>query len=71
MSKIGEKLRTLRHRQGLTSRQLGEIVGVSHGHILRIEKGEKRPSIDLVAKMALFFKVSTDQLILDDLELDD
>ncbi len=70
MSKIGKKLYTLRQRQGLTSRQLGEILGVSHGHILRIEKGQKRPSIDLVAKMALFFKVSTDQLIFDDLKLD-
>jgi transcriptional regulator with XRE-family HTH domain len=70
MSKLGEKLRILRQRQGLTSRQLGEILGVSHGHILRIEKGEKRPSVDLVAKIAQFFNVSTDQLIFDELELD-
>jgi transcriptional regulator with XRE-family HTH domain len=71
MSKIGEKLYALRQQQGLTSRQLGEILNVSHGHILRIEKGEKRPSIDLVAKIATFFGVTTDQLIFDNRELDD
>ncbi len=70
MSKIGDKLRTLRHRQGLTTRQLGKMLDVSSSYIVRIENGQRRPSIDLVAKMALFFKVSTDQLIFDDLELD-
>ncbi len=70
MSKIGDKLRALRHRQGLTTRQLGKMLDVSSSYIVRIENGQRRPSIDLVAKMALFFKVSTDQLIFDDFELD-
>ncbi len=71
MRKIGEKLRTLRARQKLTSRALGEILGVGNGHIIRIKNGTKRPSIDLVAKIAQFFNVSTDQLIFDERELDD
>ena len=71
MDKIGEKLRTLRERRKLTSRELGAILGVSNGHIIRIENGEKRPSIDLVAKIANFFQVSTDQLIFDERELND
>ena len=71
MDKFGEKLRTLRERQQLTSRELGTILGVSNGHIIRIENGEKRPSIDLVAKIANFFHVSTDQLIFDERGLDE
>ncbi len=71
MSRIGKKLRILRQREGLTSRELGAILGVSNSYIIRIENGKKRPSIDLVAKMARYFNVSTDQLILDELELDD
>jgi transcriptional regulator with XRE-family HTH domain len=71
MSRIGKKLRTLREREGLTSRELGAILGVSNSYIIRIENGKKRPSIDLVTKMARYFNVSTDQLILDELELDD
>lgn len=70
MSKIGEKLRRLRQRQGLTSRALGDLLGVSNSYIIRIENGKKRPSIDLVAKMANYFQVSTDQLILDELDLE-
>ncbi len=70
MSRIGEKLRVLRERQELTSRELGSVLGVSNSYIIRIENGKKRPSIDLVAKIARFFNVSTDQLILDELELD-
>lgn len=70
MSRIGEKLRVLRERQGLTSRELGAILGVSNSYLIRIENGKKRPSIDLVAKIAHYFNVTTDQLILDELELD-
>lgn len=71
MSQLGVKLRMLRKRRGLTSRELGSVLGVSNSHIIRIENGKKRPSIDLVAKIAQFFDVSTDQLILDELKLDE
>ena len=71
MQKIGEKLHTLRTRQKLTSRELGAVLGVSNSYIIRIENGKKRPSIDLVARIANFFQVSTDQLIFDERELSD
>jgi transcriptional regulator with XRE-family HTH domain len=71
MNKVGGKLRILRQRRGLTSRELGEILGVSNSYIIRIENGKKRPSIDLVAKIAHYFQVPTDQLILDELDLSD
>ncbi len=71
MSRIGEKLRTLRQRQGLTSRELGAILGVSNSYIIRLEKGKRRPSMDLIIQIARYFNVSTDKLMLDELELDD
>jgi len=64
-------LRTLRHRQGLTSRELGDRLGVSNAYIIQIENGKRRPSIDLVAEMSRFFNVSADQLIKDELGLND
>ncbi len=70
MSRIGEKLRVLRHRQYLTSRELGNAVGVSNAYIIQIKNGQRRPSIDLVAKISRFFNVSADVLIKDELELD-
>ena len=71
MSTIGEKLHSLRKQNGLTSRQLGVELGVSNSYIIRIEKGKRRPSMDLSIKIAQFFNISLDKLILNDQELDD
>jgi transcriptional regulator with XRE-family HTH domain len=67
---LGEKLRTLRKRRGLTVRQLGDRLGVDHSHITKIETGENIPSLPLAIKIADFFGISVDQLVRDDLELD-
>lgn len=70
MNKIGEKLHNLRQGKGLTTRQLGNILGVSNVHIVRIENGQRKPSVDLVDRMSRFFEVTTDQLIKDELDID-
>jgi transcriptional regulator with XRE-family HTH domain len=70
VKRIGEKLHALRVRHGYTARELAEMLGVSHTHILRMEKGEKGPSANLVLKISQLFNVSADQLLRDDLELD-
>jgi transcriptional regulator with XRE-family HTH domain len=69
--RIGEKLRILREQKGLTTRQLGETLGISHVHVVRIENGKKGPSIDLLAKISRYFDVPADVLIKDELELGD
>jgi transcriptional regulator with XRE-family HTH domain len=69
MDRIGEKLHTLRTRRGLSIRQLAPELGISDSYITQIELGKKTPSARLVLKIALFFNVSTDQLMRDDLEL--
>lgn len=70
MKRIGEKIRTLRERHGLSVTKLAELLGVGHGHISRIESGLKRPSSDLILKLADLFEVSTDQLMRDEREVD-
>ena len=69
--KLGEKLRGLRTKQVLTVRQLGEVLGVDHSHITKIERGENIPSLPLALKIADFFGVSVDQLARDDVELNE
>ncbi len=69
MKKFGKKLRILRQRQGLTTRQLGEMLGVHNSHITRIEQGLK-PSTDLIIKISHIFAVPIDMLMKDELELD-
>ncbi len=71
MKRIGEKLQTLRLQRGLTMSQLAEHLQTSHAQISRIESGRRTPSSELVLKMPLFFNVSADRLLRDDLELDD
>lgn len=47
------------------------IVSAGCGQVgTQIERGERKPSADLVVKIARLFEVSTDQLMLDELELD-
>jgi transcriptional regulator with XRE-family HTH domain len=71
MERLGEKLRTLRERRGLSIRQLASMLGVkAHSHIAKIEMGQNKPSVELLVKIMQFFDVSCDRLLNDDLELD-
>jgi transcriptional regulator with XRE-family HTH domain len=42
----------------------------SHSYISEIETGKKRPSMELVIKIADRFGVSVDQLVRDELEIE-
>ncbi len=70
MPTFGEKLRVLRKKRGLTRQQLGDMLGVHNSHIVRMEKGNRKPSVDLVLKIAEVFRVTPNQLMLDDQEVD-
>ena len=70
MRRFGEKVRTLRERRGLTVRQLATLLEIkSHSHIVQIESGKYKPSIDLLLKLMEVFEVGCDQLLKDDLEV--
>ena len=69
MKRLGEKLSTLRKRQKLTQTQLGHMLGVDHTHVGKIERGERTPSLEILIKFAQIFKVTSDQLIMDDQEI--
>jgi transcriptional regulator with XRE-family HTH domain len=70
MERFGEKLSALRKKQGLTLRQLGEMLGVYHTYVSQIEKGKKMPNALMILKIADIFEVSTDQLMRDEIDLD-
>lgn len=70
MQRFGEKLRVLRMQQGMTQRDLARALGyVTSGYISEVETDKKKPSLDLVLKVAQFFQVTTDQLTNDNLDL--
>lgn len=71
MQRFGEKLRTLRKRQGLSLRKLASELGLAtHSHLDRIESNQNKPSPELIIKIADFFEISIDQLMRDELEVD-
>ena len=71
MKRFGIKLRTLRHREGMSLRKLASILGhSSHSLVTSLEKNERKPSAELVVKIADVFGVTTDQLLRDELEVD-
>ena len=69
MKRFGEKLRTLRKRQGLSLRELAPMLGVQYGYVGKMERGERHPNTTMVLKVADIFGVSTDQLMRDEVEL--
>ena len=71
MKRLGEKLRTLRQREGISLRKLASMLGhVSHSQVTSIERGEKVPSLELAFKISRLFGVPLDRLVDDDLEID-
>ena len=60
---IGEILRVLRDEKGLTLKQMGEILGVSHMTYQRYEKNDTDVSTDMLVKLSDFYGVSADYLL--------
>ena len=70
MERFGEKLRTLRTRHGMSLRQLASELGYSsHSYVTNLEKGDRKPSVEVVLKIANLFDVSTDRLLRDELDV--
>lgn len=70
MKRFGEKLHVLRTRKGMTLKELAYSLGfTAHGYISEIEAGKKKPTAEFVLKVARYFKVTTDELLKDEIEV--
>lgn len=58
-----KNLRLLRKEQGLSLKQLGEIIGVAESTISLYETGKRQPDQTTLLKIADYFDVSTDYLL--------
>lgn len=68
---LGAKLRYLRHQRRMTQEELyGHLALASQGHITNIETSKRVASVDLVLRIADFFKVTTDYLLRDDVPVE-
>lgn len=55
--KIGQNLRRIRERKGITQEQLALDAGLNRAYIGYIERAERNPSTEVIAKLAKALKV--------------
>lgn len=58
-----QKLRILRKGKGLTQKQLAELVGVERQTIIRLESGERKPTVALLIKLSRVFRCRPTDLL--------
>lgn len=71
MDRFGEKLRFLRKKHQLTLQELAQDLGyIAHSHISQIEAGKKKPTVEFVLRVARKFEISTDLLLMDEIDIE-
>lgn len=60
---LGQNIMLIRKKKGLSQADLGKIIGTSGDVIGRYERGDIKPSIEVVEKIAESFEVSIDYLV--------
>ena len=63
MSVFSERFKELRQEKGLSTKQLGDKLGVKNSTITRWENNLRIPNIESLYNIAVFFNVSADYLI--------
>ena len=60
---FGEKIKNLREDMDLNQTQLAQAVGMTQRKVSYLERGQSEPSLEDIAALCDFFKVSADYLI--------
>ncbi len=60
---LGQRLKELRTEMGLTQKQISEKLKMNSVTYLHYEKGQREPSLSVLADKAKFFDVSVDFLL--------
>jgi len=67
MNNIGEAIKNLRAKRGMSQDALAEMVGVSRQAISNWENGKAQPDAETLAKLGAIFDVSVDSIIRNDI----
>ena len=60
---VGENIRVLRERSGMSQAQLAEKAGVSQAMMCQIERGTKNPSLQVGKEIACALNVTIESLL--------
>ena len=65
---IGNNVRNLRKKMGISQEELGDVAGLDRTYIGGIERGERNVSALNIAKLAKALKVKPEKLLVEKLE---
>ncbi|QOY34900.1 helix-turn-helix domain-containing protein [Anaerobacillus isosaccharinicus] len=57
MKHIGEKIKDLRLKHGMTLKELGDAIEFNYSNLSKIERGHRKPAIEFLQRLAHYFKV--------------
>jgi transcriptional regulator with XRE-family HTH domain len=60
---IGARIRQVRTNSGMTLMQLGAKAGVNFTNIGKYERGEERPAVETLKKLAAALEITTDYIL--------
>jgi len=60
----GAKIRSLREENKLTVEKAATEVGITHAMLVFVERGQRQPSVDTLVRIADYFGVKIDDLII-------
>lgn len=63
LKECGKRVQRLRKEKGLSQEQLAEKMNVSQNTIAKIESGLRRPSIDFLIELSIFFGTTMNFLV--------
>lgn len=59
---ISEKLKELRKEMGYTQKEISEKLEISERQYINLEKGNSKPSLETIIKIADIYKISIDYI---------
>ena len=60
---IGEKIKSYRKKREITQEQLADYLNISFQSVSKWECGDAYPDITMLPKIAMFFGITTDELL--------
>jgi len=61
--KIGSRIRRARRAKRYTLEYVGNYLGMGHSNVGKMERGERKPSIDIIEKLSIHFDCTMDYLL--------
>lgn len=59
---IGQQIKAMREKRGMTQAELATILGLTRGQISMYEIDRREPDVDTLHKLAAFFQVTMDDM---------